>query len=76
MVFIAHVRHHDDTVGDTVTKRIIVMADDFESAVRQIEGYYENDLMGLDIDFLNEVNFVFLTESAEAEIKNCGDNYI
>jgi hypothetical protein len=30
----------------------------------------------LDIDFLNEVNFVFLTESAEAEIKNCGDNYI
>lgn len=76
MVFIAHVRHHDDTVGETVTDRTIVMADDFESAARQIEGFYENDLMGFDIDLLNEVNFVFLTESAEAEIKNCGDNYI
>ena len=76
MVFIIHAKVNDDNVGDTVTKRIIVMANDFTEAVEQIEDFYENDLMGLEIDFLNEINFVFLTESAEVQIKDCGDNYI
>jgi len=76
MVFIAHVNYDvEGNGGKLCTDRIVVMADDFTKAVEQIEGYYDSDLMGLNIDFIHEMSFLYLTESAEVQIRELEENH-
>lgn len=65
--FIAKVTSYDGDTGTNITEHLLLSAESAEEAVRQIEGWYEDDLMSLSLEKMTNKPWVVISKNmAEA----------
>lgn len=71
MIYIATVRHAPwSTEKEYETSKLVLVADNFTEATTKLVEGYGDDLFGFDIDEIGDDNFIYITDVAEAEIRN------